>query len=353
MGRRRIRDCARGVIRALLLTGAVAAALACGAPELREPVALSLLALGDTGASPDSPRHLRTQQAVAAALVAEDRRRPVDALVLLGDLFYEKGLREDELVTRVRVNLVRPYCRFLALTAPRSPEVADACGLPAAERRPVPLHAVLGNHDHLTPGGAELARHGVAGFVANWRMPAGAVGVAELGHGVSLVLFDSTPVFRGGAPAQLADALRSARGPWRILAAHHPISALRESEIDVAERFRAALLPELAAAGVAVQLYLAGHEHNLQLLTMEPPAPPLHAIAGGGSGARDLLATDRPRLAGFASAGYARIDLAGEGERERLIVTLMRVAELPLPEALATRFGARFSVDGKGRVREE
>ena len=301
MGRGSIRDRARRVIRALAGASALAAALACGAPELREPVALSLLALGDSGARPDDPPRVAAQLAVGAALEAEDRRRPVDALVLLGDLFYDSGLSGDALAARVRANLVRPYCRFLDLTAPRSPEVAGACELPQASRHPVPIHVVLGNHDYMTPGSVELERDGVPLFLANWRMPAGPAAVAELGHGVSLVLFDSDPVFRGAAPATgLAAALRAARGPWRVLVAHQPIAVVGTSERETYARFRALVLTEIAAAGVPVQLYLSGHEHNLQALVMEPPAPPLHVIAGGGSGGRSLHDLNPRRRAGFA-----------------------------------------------------
>jgi hypothetical protein len=254
----------------------------------------------------------------------------------------------------VRANLVRPYCRFLALTAPRSPEVESACELPPAERHPVPLYAVLGNHDYMTPGSDKLQRESVPLFLANWRMPEPPAAVAELGHGVSLVLFDSDPVFRGAsAPTGLAAALRAARGPWRILIAHQPIAAVGTSERETYARFRTLMVTEIAAAGVPVQLYLSGHEHNLQALVMEPPAPPLNVIAGGGSGGRSLHDVNPRRRAGFASAGYTRIDLAGEGERERLVVTLMRVPTPALPFLGASRFAARFSVDRAGRVREE
>ena len=118
-------------------------------------------------------------------------------------------------------------------------------------------------------------------------------------------------------------------------------------------RFRDEMLAEIAAAGVAVQLYVSGHEHNLQVLEMPPPAPALHVISGGGSGGRSLRDANPRRLAGFDSAGYARIDLAGAGERERLVVTLMRVDTGILNALRTSRFAARFSVDRAGRVREE
>jgi hypothetical protein len=327
--------------------------IACGAPELREPVSLSLLALGDTGARPDDPPRLRAQLAVASALAAEDTRLPVDALLLLGDHFYDEGLREDELVSRLRANLVRPYCRFLDLGAPRSREVAGACEVPPAGRRPVPLHALLGNHDYLTPGSVERERESIPLFLANWRMQAPGAAVVELGEGVSLVLFESDPVFRGAAPEGLARALRAAAGPWRILAAHQPIAVVGTSEREAYQSFRARVVSEIAAAGVPVQLYLSGHEHNLQVLVMDPPAPPLHVVSGGGSGARSLHDVNPRRRAGLAAAGYARIDLAGEGGAERLVVTLMRVPAAPLRMFAPSRLAARYSVDRAGRVREE
>jgi hypothetical protein len=350
MGRRSIRNRAPAVIRAL---AASALLLACGAPELREPVSLSLLALGDTGARPDDPPRVRAQLAVAGALEAEDDRLPVDALLLLGDLFYDDGLRESELVARVGANLVRPYCRFLALTAPRSSEVASACRAPAAERHWVPIHAVLGNHDYLTPGSVERMRETLPLFLANWHMQKSGASVVELGQGVSLVLFESDPVFAGAAPEGLASALRGAAGPWRVLAAHHPIAVVGTSEREAYDGFRTRVLAEIAAAGVPVQLYVSGHEHNLQVLGMEPPAPPLHVVSGGGSGARSLHDENPRRSVGVASAGYARIDLAGEGDAQRLVVSLMRVPAAPLRLLGPSRLAARFSVDRAGRVLEE
>jgi hypothetical protein len=231
--------------------------------------------------------------------------------------------------------------------------VASACQTPAAERHPVPVYALLGNHDYASPESVELERKVVPLFLPNWRMQESGASVVELGQGVSLVLFESDPVFRGAAPEGLASALRGAAGPWRILAAHHPIAVVGTSEREAYQSFRARVLAEIEAAGVPVQIYLSGHEHNLQVLGMEPPAPPLHVISGGGSGGRKLRDENPRRRVGVASPGYARIDLAGEGDAQRLVVSLMRVPAAPLRLLGPRRLAARFSVDRAGRVREE
>jgi len=327
------------------------------APAGAEPPHFSLLAVGDTGAPPDDSDGYETQLAVAAAMAASDRARPVRALVLLGDNFYPDGLLRAELDARIRANLVRPYCRFLALAGPRASELSDACETPAARRHPLPVFALLGNHDYLSPESPALQREAPRRFLANWLMPAGAAAVYELDGGVSLVLFDSDPVFEGADAAPLAEALRASRGPWRILAAHHPIANRdRGSERDRHARYRRVVLEAISAADVPVHLVLAGHEHNLQVLAMAPPAPALHAIAGGGSGARSLHGPDPGRKAGFKQPGFARVDLVGGADagRARLVASLYGLPRFPRRlVSKRPRLLTRWSVDRAGRIAEE
>ena len=287
---------------------------------------LSLLVFGDAGVPPDSGNRYRKQLAVGEAIAMSDVAAPVHALVLLGDNFYPDGLRANEDVARIRTNLVRPYCRFLRFDGPEAAEVEPACETPRANRRPVPLFATLGNHDRLTPESPGQQRAITRRFFSNWRMSAGIVEVYELPGGVSLVVLDSDPIFEGADAKPLSDALRASRGPWRILAAHHPIAnRARVTEVARHERYRRSVLDAVAASGVEVQLMLGGHHHNLQLLAMDAPAPRLHAISGAGSGARSMPRKDPRRLAGFEEPGFLRVDLVdGQGlpKRARLVVTL-------------------------------
>ena len=269
-------------LRRPLAAFALAAALAAGsALVLREPAPVlspgepaparlpetsrfALLAVGDTGETLPFRPFAEGQRSVARGLELEDRRAPVDALLLLGDNFYPKGLAEDELLERLRRNLVGPYCRFVDLRGSRSAEVADACRLPPAQRHPVPIFAVLGNHDHGLPESPALQQRAIPHYLPNWSLPAALASTTELAEGLSLVRIDSELARR--APerlGELRDAFARARGPWRILALHHPI-APRVGE-DESDGFEADLRELLAELPEPVQLVLAGHRHNLQI----------------------------------------------------------------------------------------
>lgn len=351
---RRSRSIAR-TAAGLLAAAGVALALAllfdAARPRRAPPVAgpdaeirLSLLAVGDTGDRHALPSLREGQLSVARGMAAEDRRRPVDALVLLGDNFYPDGLGAGELVERVRVNVVWPYCRFVALAGARSAEVADACRLDPGERRPVPIHAVLGNHDYDLPESPGLQRDALPEFVSNWSLLGGLAEVRELGAGVSLVLFDSPRVRREGAAAALREAIARARGPWRILAGHHPLVQASGSE-------RRPLSEELGVPGARAQLALAGHLHNLQVIAGEPPGPALHVIAGGGSTIHDL-APERPgRLFGLAQTGFARIDLVRDAAGERLVASLYAMPRYPGRFWVGPELVARWSLAPDGSRR--
>jgi hypothetical protein len=349
-----------GLPRCVLWGALAAAALAChggeGAPPLPGHPRFSFLAVGDTGVPPEfGSSLLSTQIAVARGMEAEDRRAPVDAFVLLGDNFYYKGLEESELVLRVRENVVRPYCRFLSLNGPRSREVADACETPPFERRPIPFYVVLGNHDYESPDSPRLQAEAVPRFVTNWRLAVRPVEVIGLTAGVDLVLFDSESLVEGADPSPVRTALASTQGPWRILAAHHPM-ARADGDEDAPPRREKHYTEEIeqivADVGRPVQLFLSGHVHNLQVLEGSPPAPPLHVIAGTGSRPRAIRVEPHQRFA-LSEPGFARFDLVTVAGEERLVASLYATRSLPLLAHGAPALVARFSVDLAGRVRDE
>jgi hypothetical protein len=318
----------------------------CGpaASEAPPGAELSLLAVGDTGKPREFLDALDPSLAVATALAAEDERSPVDALVLLGDNFYPEGLEKDEVKERLRANVVGPFCRFVALTSRGAGSLREAC--PEAEaRHPVPLFAVLGNHDYGEPESPELQRRLVPRYVANWHTPEEDLEVRELEGGVSLILLDSNRI--GDDDAQAVRALARSRGPWRVVAAHHPLADPGRGHDP---RFEKRMRRLLARAGVPIHVWLAGHQHNLQAFVAGPGSPALQLIAGGGSDVREISeGADPSRRFASASLGFARID-AHEGEHPRLVASLFEVPAPPLRSR--PRLAVRYAVTPAGVVRE-
>jgi hypothetical protein len=288
-------------------------------------------------------------------MAAADRQRPVDALLLLGDNFYPKGLEQAKLVHQVATNLVRPFCRFVELSAPRSEEVADSCRREPGERHRVPIFAVLGNHDYRAPESPTLQAEAVPDFVANWDLPSERIAVREIGGGVSLVLIHSMEMVRNaGLLDGLPGAIRSARGPWRILLCHHPVTPTRS--VEAHGRFEARYMEEarrrIAEAGVPLQLVLSGHHHSLQIIEPSPPGPPLQVVAGGGGGSLGEVEVVEGQRFASNRHGFARIDLARREGSERLVVSLYQTRPVWLP-AGRPELAARWSVTLEGTLQEE
>jgi hypothetical protein len=342
--------------RLLVATAAMAVALAAAAlfisgrsgPTLTEgpPPALSLLAVGDTGTPRRVIAALDPGLAVASAMSHEDVASPVHGIVLLGDNFYPDGLSESHFEDQLRDNLARPFCHFLRFTARGRGSLEEACPRPESERHPVPIHALLGNHDYSLPESPMLQRTRIPEYIENWAMPTEFFEVRELPGGVSLVLIDSMRWVRGAGGKELTQAVRRSLGPWRIIAAHHPMVDTGAHRV---ERFERRVGRLLRTAGVPIHLFVSGHEHNLQAVEQRGEWPPLHIVAGSGSDVREISSGDPGRRFARSVYGFARIDLAGDPER--LIVTLFEVARKALPEA-RRRVVTRFAVGAEGRVQK-
>jgi hypothetical protein len=343
----RLRLKLRALLAAAVLAAGCVAALGCSAepPGAQpSPGRLSLLALGDTGHLPSFFSLLDTQLRVARGLDYEDRRAPVDLLLLLGDNFYPDGLLVSEVEKRVRDNLVRPYCRFADLSGLLSPRVASACTRPEEARHPVPILAVLGNHDYNTEESPELERKVVPLYLRNWRTTQGLVETVQVATGVSLILLDSELAFQGADLAPLTRALEEAPGPWRVLVAHRPIVV--KPDTPYARRVRKAI----HAAAHTPQLFLSGHQHNLQDYQTESPAV-FHVIAGGGSSTRPIRGEGQ--LYAGKELGFARLDLVGDEPGDERFVVSMFTTGRAVALGGAPQLVARWSVDRRGRARPD
>ncbi|MEN8160961.1 MAG: metallophosphoesterase [Myxococcota bacterium] len=291
------------MLRLLLVAGC----LGLGGPGHAEPETLSLLAFGDTGKPVSWPTTFVPQYRVGEAMAREDRRAPVDALLLLGDIFYPDGLTRRTLRDRMRMNLAGPYCHFLSLTQKGRQAARSHCDRDPEQTHPVPILAVTGNHDLGRGQGVRLQRERLPVFLENWLMPADARSY-ELGAGLSVIGFHSDYVKKGMPATALAEALRESKGPWRIVIAHHPIADPGKGwDSAYAQRVRDAI----AAAGHPVHLFLAGHEHSLQALRAGGAA--LHVVSGaGGAGVRPITPTRVERLYGEALHGFVRLHVSPE-----------------------------------------
>ncbi len=320
----------------------------------------SILATGDTGRTGSSAfleSLTEGQLSVARAMTEEARRDSVDALVLLGDNFYWRGLDREHLLERLRRNLVVPYCYFFDLSGPRSSEIDSACSLETNARQPVPVYAVLGNHDLETAESPELQRRVVPEFLPGWQMSRGLAEVIEVEEGISLILLESEVAIRDKAATRRAlfDAVMAARGPWRIVATHRPIAT--DDVGGVPEGGYPTMvqetLAEAAQAGHPVQLVLSAHHHNLQAFELTAPARLLQIGLGAGARAEGPLAAPNHPAARFGaiSLGFARVERVGQGDAERLSVRLISAPRWPWLYLFQSPSEiARFTVDRTGRV---
>lgn len=318
---------------------------------------VSFLTVGDTGKNHRPFASLfEGQLAVSADLAAEDHAHPVDALVLLGDNFYMHGLRRDDMVDRISVNLVFPYCRFVQLDGPRSPEVASACPVHKAFLPRRPIYAVLGNHDLGSPESAALQQDAVPEFVTNWSLSSEVAVVRELGNGVSLVLVNTeTTPLRAKQRHALARAIESTQGPWRIIAAHSPM-AIGElgnapDASDESLEFEAWVAGAIREAGVHVHLYLAGHHHSLQVIEGGGVlGPDLHVVVGSGARLRAIEGEHPKRIFGASQLGFGRVDLVARDGDEALEVSVFQSPVIPLLRFGGPKRVARWSVNLEGEL---
>jgi hypothetical protein len=337
----------QGPLRWALL--AVLAGALCSSAAAEQTV-LSLLAVGDTGEPATALPWLDSATSVASAMAAEDGRASVDGLVLLGDNFYPDGLKQREFKDRLRSDLVGRFCHFIAFTARGRKSLGDSCEDAEEERHPVPIYAVLGNHDYHERESPRLQREHIGDYLADWQMPRRYAALHELPGGVSLVLVDSMLAVKGDRRRALHAILQRARGPWRILATHYPLADAGDGH---SRRWGRELSTLLEEAGVRIHLHLAGHVHNLQLLTMEAPRPALQVLAGSGSSVRAVEETGEDRIFAEAALGFVRVDLVREAEAERLRISVYPVNPISLDGFNPGRPAVRVYLSADGSVSTE
>lgn len=285
------------------VSGDVCAALQAGGPPPAVPLgrqSVRIVAFGDFGTEGDN----WPQERLAAAMAAYGAEHPYDLGLTLGDNFYPRGLN--------------------SVDDPRWERQWESFYTPLGIR----FYAVLGNHDYDDPKSpaAEIARSRRS---PSWCLPS--PWYTFTAGPVQLFAVDTTPVEEpgrdvGGAMADqrewLDRALAASRAKWKVVYGHHPIysNGHHTGPEGSLPRTRDYLLPVLVRHGV--DLYLAGHDHDLQVL--EPESGVHFAVSGAGGRNLRRFTLDRCRRWGMDLAyGFTVL----EADEAKLTLTFVGLGE--------------------------
>lgn len=234
----------------------------------------------------DSGTGSADQYAIAAVVAAQCRALGCDFGLHTGDIIYPAGIAtpDDPLL---RTHLEEPYAAL-----------------------PFPIWLALGNHDHYGNEDAWVT-YAARRSDGRFRMPAKYY--TFLAGGVRFVALDTeVPDAAQEAWAlQVLAASQAAREPWVIAFGHHPRwSAGQHGDADAS---LAAWLDRVLCGHV--DLYLAGHDHDRQVL--RPACGVVYAVSGAGAQVRPMSAGARSLFAAD-TMGFAHLDIAGPRLRLRM-----------------------------------
>lgn len=272
---------------------AVAAGAGADIPGGSPPQApgLRFCALGDTGTGKEG------QAAVAEALGRFQGEFGADFALLLGDNFYPRGVRST----------ADPQWRS------KFEDMYDPL------RLDIPFYAILGNHDCRRDEQAQVD-YTFEHPGSRWEMPGRYYCfVRNLSDGTRVELFgiDTNTILEDDVQlAWLDTALSLSPADWKIVFGHHVLYSDGHYGSD---RKLIARLEELFVRA-GVDLYLAGHEHHLQIL--EPVGGVAYVTSGAGSKTR--AAACGPGVVYAAGLlGFMAFDVS----RDRLVVRAVLAEE--------------------------
>jgi acid phosphatase len=217
------------------------------------------IALGDQGEGDANQRR------VAELMSQKAGRDSLHFVVLLGDSFYPSGVSSVD----------DPQWQL---------KFEDMYDLPLLH---VPFYASLGNHDHFKG----MAQFQVEYSKRNsrWVMPSPYytfVRTIEPGYTIQFFALDTEPFFdkKKFDPGQitwLERELQNSSATWKVVFGHHPVFSYGEHGHK--RRMIELVRPLLEKYGV--DLYLAGHDHDRQML--KPIGGVHYAVSGTGAKSRD------------------------------------------------------------------
>jgi hypothetical protein len=245
--------------------------------------AIRVLAFGDFGnGSPE-------QKTLAQTIATYHRGQRFNFAVTLGDNFYSVGMESPD--------DPRWQSWFEQLYGPLG----------------ITFYAALGNHDwgHPDSPAAEIL---YSGKTPTWRMPA--AHYTFTAGPVQFFALDTQVIALSEKQRQWLDTeLARSTARWKVVYGHHPIYSGGNYE-DRPDLIRS-LLPILRNR---VDVYLCGHDHNLQALQAEDGVR-FFIAGGGGAGLYDLREYERTIFASRTN-GFAVL----EADQTRLTVKFVDVA---------------------------
>jgi predicted phosphodiesterase len=256
---------------------------------------IRVLAFGDFG------NGSKEQKAVASAMLKFHRQTPFDFAVTLGDNFYNYGME--------------------SLTDPRWKTWWDELYDPLG----IQFYATLGNHDwgFADSPAAEILYTKQS---PSWRMPAP---YYTFTAGPAQFFALDTNEISEAQLLWLKDGLANSRARWKLVYGHHPIYSVGAHQDNPGLIKR--LLPVLKGK---VDIYLAGHDHDLQHLKAEDG---VHFFVAGGGGAGVRPVKPEPRSL-FAKDAHGFCVLEADGKQ--LKIRFIDASLNQLYEATLTKSGA-------------
>ena len=243
---------------------------------------IRVLAFGDFGDGG------KGQREVASAMLQYHRQRPFDFAITLGDNFYNKGMR--------------------SVDDPRWRTWWDQLYDPLG----IQFYATLGNHDYGFPQSPE-AEILYSKKSPSWRMPA-----TRYTYTAGWVQFFATDSQKM-TPDQLEwlqKELVSSTARWKVVYGHHTIYS-HGYHGNTPELIRE-LLPLIKDR---VDIYLSGHDHDMQHLR---PEGNLHFFVSGSGGKLRRIRPGPRSLFAMSARGFAVLEANAESVKMTFVSTTLQ-----------------------------
>lgn len=252
--------------------------------------------LGDMGTGK------KGQKKVARIMAKRAAADGLDFMLTVGDNFYSDGL------TSLADPIFKEYFEDVYLVH---------------ESLRVPVRPTLGNHDHQGNAAAQIE---VSRIQPLWRMPALYYTFRrdlEDGTRVQYFALDTDPIHNGRIEEAcpqihwLESELEQSEAHWKIVYGHHPLRS--NGKHSGSKRTRRSLGPILRQHGV--DLYLAGHDHILEMLQ---PQGGLHLVIAGAAGGPEKaydIAEDADSIYAATGGGVVGLRVG----RENLVLEFIRM----------------------------